>query len=112
METTSAHETQLLVNTPEPCSVKTGFNVSVNLFPNEKFAEDNFKFDRHGRTFSEYVENNVGKGELLITSNFSISRSVFSSLVLQTHKNQGLFGEGLTLFQITNFWTGPNSKLL
>ena len=28
---------------------------------------------------------------LLITSNFSFSHSVFKRLVLQTHKNQGLF---------------------
>ena len=36
------------------------------------------------------------KEKLLITSNFSFSHSVFKRLVLQTHKNQGLFGKGLT----------------
>ena len=35
------------------------------------------------------------KEKLLITSNFSFSHSVFKSLVLQTRKNQGLFGKGL-----------------
>ena len=35
------------------------------------------------------------KEKLLVTSNFSFSRSVFKRLVLQTHKNQGLFGKGL-----------------
>ena len=30
-----------------------------------------------------------------MTSNFSFSHSVFKRLVLQTRKNQGLFGKGL-----------------
>ena len=33
---------------------------------------------------------------LLVTSNFSFSHSVFKRVVLQTRKNQGLFGKGLT----------------
>ena len=33
----------------------------------------------------------------LITCNFSFSRSIFKGLVLQTSKNQGLFGKGLTI---------------
>ena len=32
--------------------------------------------------------------KLLVTSNFSFSHSVFKRLVLQTYKNQGLFGKG------------------
>ena len=32
---------------------------------------------------------------MLVTSNFSFSHSVFKRLVLQTRKNQGLFGKGL-----------------
>ena len=39
------------------------------------------------------------KEKLLVTSNFSFSRSVFKRLVLQTRKNQGLFGKGLTHYQ-------------
>ena len=35
------------------------------------------------------------KEKLLVTSNFSFSSSVFKRLVLQTRKNQGLFGKGL-----------------
>ena len=35
------------------------------------------------------------KVKLLVTSNFSFSHSVFKRLVLQTRKNQGLFGKGL-----------------
>ena len=35
------------------------------------------------------------KEKLLTTSNFSFSHIVFKGLVLQTRKNQGLFGKGL-----------------
>ena len=35
------------------------------------------------------------KKKLLVTSNFFFSCSVFERLVLQTRKNQGLFGKGL-----------------
>ena len=35
------------------------------------------------------------KEKLIIISNFCFSDSVFKRLVLQTHKNQGLFGKGL-----------------
>ena len=37
------------------------------------------------------------KEKLLVTSNFSFSHIVFKRLVLQTRKNQGLFGKGLIL---------------
>ena len=37
------------------------------------------------------------KEKLLITSNFSFSHSVFKRLVLQTRKNQELFGKKLIL---------------
>ena len=46
---------------------------------------------------SKQVENTVGKGEIARYENFSFSHSVFKSLVLQTRKNQILFGKGLTL---------------
>ena len=36
------------------------------------------------------------KEKLLVTINFSFSHSVFKRLVQQTHKNQDLFGKGLT----------------
>ena len=54
------------------------------------------------------------KVKLLVTSNFTFSHSVFKRLVMQTRKNQGLFGKGLnikesipyillTLYTTTNF---------
>ena len=41
------------------------------------------------------LTKNVGKGELLVTSNLSFSHCLFKRLVLQTRKNQELFGKGL-----------------
>ena len=41
------------------------------------------------------------KEKLLVTSNFSFSQSVFKRLVMQTRKNQGLFGKGLNLLKVT-----------
>ena len=46
-------------------------------------------------TSQKKVENTVGKGEIA-RYNFSFSHSVFKRLVLQTRKNQGLFGKGLS----------------
>ena len=60
------------------------------------FADDNLKFNKYGGKFSKRVENTLGKGEMLVLSNFSFSHSVFKGLVLETCKNQGLFGKGLT----------------
>ena len=52
------------------------------------------------------------KEKLLVTSNFSFSHSVFIRLVLQTRKNQGLFGKGLSksviiLYILTLSQTSP-----
>ena len=61
----------------------------------KEFADNNFKLNENGRNFSKPVENTVGKGE--------IAHCVFQRLVLQTCKNQGLFGKGLTL-ELRKFW--------
>ena len=66
------------------------------FFQTERFADDNFKHDENGRKFSKIVENTLGKRE--IARNFSFSYSVFKRLVLQTHKNKGLYGKGLNIF--------------
>ena len=47
----------------------------------KEFADDNLKFDKHGYKLSKPLENSVGKGKLLVTSNFSFSHSVFKRLV-------------------------------
>ena len=47
----------------------------------KEFADDYFKFDENGLKLSKCIENNAGKGELLVKSNFSFSHSVFKRLV-------------------------------
>ena len=63
----------------------------------KKFADDNFKFDESARMFSKQVENTVGKGELARYKQFLLFPHFFERLVLQTRKNQGLFGKGLIM---------------
>ena len=63
----------------------------------KEFADNNFKFDDNDRKFSKWVEKTLWEKEkLLVTSNFSFSHSIFKRLVLQTCKNKGLFGKGLS----------------
>ena len=58
-------------------------------------ADNKLEFDENGRKFSKQVENTLwAKEKLIVTSNLSI-HYVFKRLVLQTCKNQGLFGKGL-----------------
>ena len=42
------------------------------------------------------------KEKLLVTSNFYFFQIVFKRLVLQAHKNQGLFGKGLNILLNTS----------
>ena len=42
------------------------------------------------------AECSSNRRKTLWTSNFSFSHSVFKGLVLQTHKNEGLFGNDLS----------------
>ena len=65
-------------------------------FVDKMFVDDNFKFDENGRECSKRLEKTLGKGKLM--SNFSFSHSVFKRLVLQTHKNKGMFSKGLSLY--------------
>ena len=58
------------------------------------FACNSFKFDENGRKFSR--KHLWEKEKLLVLSNFSFSRSVFKRLILQTRKNQGMCGKGLS----------------
>ena len=84
----------------------------LNSFPNDKFyALPNSK-SLH-TTISNLIkkkkkrQKGLQKGrktlwekeKLLVTSDFSFYHSVFKRLVLQTRKNQGLFGKGLKMFQ-------------
>ena len=59
------------------------------------FSDDNFEFYENGVKFSEWTENDVGKGEIACHEQFLLFLTVFKRLVLQTHKDKGLFGKGL-----------------
>ena len=64
----------------------------------KEFAEDNFKFDESWKQFFKPLENNVGKGENSCYKQFLLFQHSFQKrLLLQTCKNQGLFGKGLRL---------------
>ena len=74
----------------------------MSLFPKRQivdqsklkdFADDNFEFLKLASL--QRVENTVGRGEMLVMSNFSFSYSVCKRLVLQTRKKNGLFGKEL-----------------
>ena len=54
----------------------------------KEFADDNFKFDENGRTFSKRVENTVGKEE---TAHFP---TVFSKDLYGRHVKTSNFGKG------------------
>ena len=77
-----------------PCSVKTGLYPSperqiLDFSILKEFADDNFKFDESDRKFFSKVEKNYkGKEEIV-----RCEHSVFERLILQIHKNKGLFGK-------------------
>ena len=63
----------------------------------KEFADDNSNLMKMTETSPNGLKTLWEKEKLLVTSNFSFSRSVFKRLVLQTPKIQGLFGKGLIL---------------
>ena len=74
----------------------------------KEFADDNSKFDENGRKFFNPIKNTVGKGEIARDEQFLLFHSVFRRLVLQTCKNQFLFGKGLRDKDIVG--TGENAR--
>ena len=79
----------------------------------KEFADDNVKFNENGRKLSKWIEKTVGKGEIACDEQFLLFPQCFqrTRLVLQTHKNRGLFGKGLICqysfchLQILSPWT-------
>ena len=68
----------------------------------KEFADDNFKFEGHGRKLikwvEKWVENTVGKGEIACFKQFLLFHSVFKRLVSQGHQKVSLCGNGLRGF--------------
>ena len=73
-----------------------------------EFADDNSKFDENGRKIFKGIENTVGKGEIARYEQFLLFPHCFKRLVLQTCKNQGLFGKRLTF--TTKSWIFTTSR--
>ena len=82
----------------------------INPFPHNKFwtlpnskclQTTNLNMVKMAESSPKGQKTLWDKEKLLVTSNFSFSHSVFKRLVLQTRKNQGLFGKGLSVFAMT-----------
>ena len=82
------------------CSITLSQKTNLDSSKLKKIADDNFESDEiEKEKYFQWVENTVGKGETARYEQFfSFSHSVFKRFVLQTCKNQGLFGKGLSLF--------------
>ena len=93
----SACQRTIIPNHPVHCETKIVLTIphttNFRLFQTET-ANDNFKFDENGRKLSKWVENTVEKGEIARHEQFLLFPQCFLN-VLQTGKNQGLFGKGL-----------------
>ena len=57
------------------------------------FADDNSKFNKNGRKVSKRAKT-LWEKDKLIFGQFVIFPQCFKRLVMQTRKNQGLFGKG------------------
>ena len=69
---------------------------NFRLFQTQVFSDDNFEPYENGRKFSERIEKHCGKRRNCSLRTISPFPIVFSRLVLQTRKKQGLFGKGLS----------------
>ena len=83
---------------------------SFRLFQTERVCIQQFQIWWKWQTVLEMGKKHCGEKEkLLITSTFPFSHRVFERFVLQTRRNQGLFGKGLSYFftVIPNLFGGP-----
>ena len=70
---------------------------NFRLFQTEIVCRRKFQIWWKWRKAFETGRKHWEKEKLLVTSNFSFSRSVFKRLIQQTRKNQGLFGKRLKI---------------
>ena len=64
-------------------------------FQTEKFADDNVKFDEHGREFSKWVEKYYGKRRNCLLQAISPFPTVFSKDLYYKHvKTRACLGKG------------------
>ena len=87
--------------------------VNFRLFQTERVWRRQFQiWWKWQRVFQMFRKHWGKKEKLLIMSNFCFSHSVFKRLVLQTRKNQGLFGKGLTHYSIDTHLDASIRQLL
>ena len=60
----------------------------------KEFADNNFKFDGNGITFSKQEENTVGKGEIARKEQFLLFPRCLKRRVQQTRKTRTCLGKG------------------
>ena len=69
---------------------------NVKVFQTERFCTTTISnLMKMAESFQNDQKTLWEKEKLLVTSNFTFTHRVFKRPVLQTHKNQGLFGKGL-----------------
>ena len=66
---------------------------NFRLFQKRKFAQDIFKFDKNGRKFSKQVENNVGKGEIVLYEQFLLFPVLSKDLYCRCVKTRACLGK-------------------
>ena len=77
---------------------------NFRLFQTGRVCRRQFQVWRKWQKVLQKARKHWEKEKLLITSNFSFPHSVFKRLVLQTRKNQGLFGKGLKVLFLEQGW--------
>ena len=86
---------------------------NLRLFQTERVCRRQFSILRKMAESSPYQQKTLWEKEkLLLTSNFSFYHSVFKRFLLQTRKNQGLFGKGLTYCSNTMLFVPCNIPFL
>ena len=66
----------------------------------KEFADNNFSFDKIGRKFSNRVENTGKRRNCWLRAISPFPTEFFKRLVLQTHKNKGLFWKRLNCLSL------------
>ena len=60
----------------------------------KEFADNNFEFNKNGRKFSKWVENNVGKGEIARYEQFLLFPVFSKDLYCRHVKTRACLGKG------------------
>ena len=82
-------------------------NDKIKSLPNGKILQTTVvRFDKNGGKFSRMVENTIGNGEIARYEQSLLFSQCFQKTVLQTSKNKGLTGKGLTVKHSKLYYMG------